>query len=142
MARRRPEVEEVAYGRFERFDADAPGLPDHLEFTTTIPAAVGREFGYLLRIRHARGGRLRCEIRHPGIPDGDGRPQPPFPAEAFINTNDFRFFLGDTFWEPLHDKLGAWTLVTWLDGKEIARRTFRVVSETDAADAGDRLEMQ
>ncbi|MGL5620304.1 MAG: DUF3859 domain-containing protein, partial [Tannerellaceae bacterium] len=40
--------------------------------------------------------------------------------------NDWQFFLGDTVWAPIEDKVGTWTLITYLDGKEIARKSFEV----------------
>ena len=41
--------------------------------------------------------------------------------------NDFRFFLGDTIWEPLEDKKGEWRLITWLDGVKVADKTLVMV---------------
>lgn len=127
MARKRPVVQEVSHGLYERFDPKTKGMPKLLSFGTAVPPQAGQEFGYVLKIKHGRGMRIDFEIAHPRIPGDDGEPMPPFRGEQFVRTNDFDFFLGDALWEPLEHMFGEWTLTTRLDGKIVAQRTFEVL---------------
>lgn len=124
-------IQEVSYGLYERFDADSKGLPKLLEFTTTVPAVVGQEFGFVIKIKQGRGLRIDFEIDHPQIPDKghgrDGQIMEPFRDEVFVRDSNFDFFLGDALWEPIEHMLGEWTLTTKVDGKLVNRRTFEVV---------------
>lgn len=140
MARRKPEVVELSHGLYDRFDAAADALPRVEEFTLRVPAVAGQEFGYILRIRHARGMTLQFEIDHPRVPDAAGVVMAPFRGELFIDSSDHRFFLGDALWEPLADMVGPWTLTTTLGGKQVARRTFEV--QRPDLPAWDEVEMQ
>ena len=140
MAKRRPQVTEVSHGLYERFDAEGDALPKVEEFTTRVPAEVGREFGFILRIQHARGLTLSFEIDHPRIPDGKGGVMPPFRGEQFIDTSDFHFFLGDALWAPLDHMVGPWALSVHLAGERIAARTFDVQRPT--LPAWDEVPMQ
>lgn len=128
MARKRPVIQEVGYGLYERFKAEGKGLPKLREFTTAVPAAVGQEFGFIIKIKHGRGLRIDFEIDHPGIPHADtGEVMEPFRGAVYVRDSDFDFFLGDALWEPIEQMLGEWTLSTKLDGKVVNRRTFEVV---------------
>ena len=51
---------------------------------------------------------------------------PPFDGEEYIRSNDWDFYLGDTLWEPLENKVGDWRMTLELDGKIIADKTFTV----------------
>lgn len=137
-------IQEVSYGLYERFDADSKGLPKLLEFTTAVPARVGQEFGFIIKIKHGRGLRIDFEIDHPGVPDKDGEIMEPFRGEVFVRDSDFDFFLGDALWEPIDHMVGEWTLSTKLDGKVVNRRTFEVVrpAEPGTGQAWDDLPMQ
>lgn len=135
MARRRPEVKEVSYGLYERFDADAKELPKLDRFATTVPLRVGQEFGYVLKIKHGRGLKIDFEIAHPRVPGPDGMARPPFTGEQYVRTSDFDFFLGDALWEPLEAMCGEWTLTTRLDGRQVAQRTFEVQDHRGVPDA-------
>ncbi|MEE9405198.1 MAG: DUF3859 domain-containing protein [Algisphaera sp.] len=126
MARKHPQVQEVSYGLYERFDPESKALPKLQSFSTTVPVEVGQEFGYVLRIRHGRGLRIEFEIAHPDVPGDDGAVMAPFCGEQFVRTSDFNFFLGDALWEPLEAMLGEWTLTTRLEDKVVAKRTFEV----------------
>ncbi|MEM8496133.1 MAG: DUF3859 domain-containing protein [Planctomycetota bacterium] len=137
MARKRPVIQEVNYGLYERFDAKGKGLPKLLAFTTAVPAVMGQEFGFIIKIKHGRGLRIDFEIDHPQVPDQDGEVMAPFRGEVFVRGSDFDFFLGDALWEPIESMLGEWTLSTKLDGKEVNRRTFEVVALQDST--SDRL---
>lgn len=138
MARKRPDVKELSYGLYERFDADARELPKLDRFTTVVPLRAGQEFGYVLKILHGRGLRIDFEIDHPRVPGADGAVMEPFRGEEFVRTSDFDFFLGDALWEPEGEPLaamvGEWTLTTRLDGKRVARRTFEVLDDAGLPD--------
>jgi hypothetical protein len=133
MSKKKPEIRMVSFGRYTPFDKQSDELPRVLEFTTEIPAEVGVEFGYILEIRKARGARLTIRIDHPPFLNEDGEVTPPFTGEQYVRTSDYSFFLGDTVWPPAEDKVGDWTLTTWLDGEQIAKKTFTLV----APDEGD-----
>ena len=44
-----------------------------------------------------------------------------------MKTNDWDFYLGDTIWLPIEDKLGQWRMTLELDGEIIADKTFELV---------------
>lgn len=74
----------------------------------------------------AKNQRLRYCIYHPNIPDKSGNIRPPFDGELFVQSNDWKFYLGDTIWAPEHDKVGKWRMTLELKGKVIADKTFNV----------------
>ncbi len=41
-------------------------------------------------------------------------------------TNDWDFFLGDTIWEPVSDKIGLWRLITSIDGVTLEDKKFTI----------------
>ncbi|MEZ6120347.1 MAG: DUF3859 domain-containing protein [Pirellulaceae bacterium] len=43
-----------------------------------------------------------------------------------MKTNDWNFYLGDTIWSPIHDKLGTWRMWVELDGRIIGEKSFEV----------------
>ncbi|MEM1110016.1 MAG: DUF3859 domain-containing protein [Planctomycetota bacterium] len=134
MAKKRPLVQEVSYGLYEPFESEGKALPvlsGDGAFTARVPAVVGQEFGYILKVKHGRGMRLAFEIDHPGIPDADGVVREPFRGEVFVRNSDFDFFLGDALWEPLEHMLGEWTLTCRLADKVVAKRTFEVVPQAN-----------
>ena len=124
MAKKKPTVEIHSYGLYERWDRDSRELPELIQITTEIEARLDIEFGYVLRIRNARNGKIRFQIDHPPFKDSLDRPAPPFTGDLYVKTNDFRFFLGDTVWDPVEDKRGEWRLRTWLDGALVADKTI------------------
>jgi hypothetical protein len=127
MAKKNPEITMRSYGIYTPFDRESDELPHILEFTETVPARVGVEFGYILEILKARGSLITFRIEHPPFNNDSGEVAPPFEGEQYVRSPQWRFFLGDTVWEPPEDKVGDWTLTTWLDGEEVAQRTFRLV---------------
>ncbi|MFW6061856.1 MAG: DUF3859 domain-containing protein [Planctomycetota bacterium] len=127
MAKKQPEARMVSYGLYTPFDRESEQLPQILEFTDHVPAREGVEFGYILEIRKARGKVLTFRIDHPPFPDKSGETAPPFEGEQRIRAPEWHFFLGDTIWPPVEDKVGDWTLSTWVDGDQVASRTFHVV---------------
>jgi len=128
MAKKRnPEITIHSYGLFDGWDRESRTLPNLVKITSEIEAALDVEFGYILRIRHARNSKIMFRIEHPPFKDDDGEIAPPFDGELYVKTNDFRFFLGDTVWAPVEDKRGAWRLITWLDGAMVADQTLLLV---------------
>ena len=86
------------------------------------------EFGLIVNIKGAKNQELDYCIDHPGILDADGIRREPFEGSVFAKTNDWDFYLGDTIWLPLQDKLGEWKMSVELAGQVIAEKTF-IVSE-------------
>ena len=125
MAKQSPLVTMVSYGLYEPWDRKS--IPKLIRFTTEIPVALGHEFGYVLRIQKAKNSLIDFTMEHPSFKDDKGRKAAPFTGEQYVKQNDYLFFLGDTFWEPLWDKAGRWELVTRLDGREVARKAFEMV---------------
>ena len=116
-----------SYGLYDGWNRDSKDLPNLVKITTEIKAALEVEFGYVLRIRHARNSKITFRIEHPPFKNSDGEVAPPFTGELFVKNNDFRFFLGDTVWAPVEDKRGSWRLITWLDGEKVADETLEIV---------------
>jgi hypothetical protein len=124
MAKRKINIELYSFGEYQTWDRQSKSIPKILDITTEIEAEIGTEFGYVLRVKKAKGETLTFRIDHPPFKDDKGVLMPPFTGEQFIRTNDFEFYLGDCVWEPLEDKLGKWELTTWHEGKVVAQKTF------------------
>ncbi|AWM40582.1 hypothetical protein GobsT_08980 [Gemmata obscuriglobus] len=104
-----------------------------LEQTDQVPCRVGETWGVRIRGSVApqddRSHLVREEIHHPPIkhPDGsvrttDAREFRTPPGAAFGSTNCWQFLKGHE-----HELVpGDWTWVVFVDGVEVARRTFRV----------------
>ena len=127
MAKKKADVSMHSYGLYDGWDRDGKNLPGLIKITTEIEAALDVEFGYILRIRNARNSKITFRIEHPPFKDDAGETAPSFDGELYVKTNDFRFFLGDTVWEPVADKRGAWRLITWLDGTLAADKTLMLL---------------
>ena len=126
MAKPRLEVIMQSYGLYS---PHKPGkeVPSIQKFTTEIPVALGVEFGYVLRVKKGHGKIIRFQIDHPPFKDESGKKVTSFTGEQHVRGNDFKFFLGDTFWEPLDDKRGNWTLSAWIGNKLVAEKTLSMV---------------
>ncbi|MFP4354480.1 MAG: DUF3859 domain-containing protein [Phycisphaerae bacterium] len=131
MAKKNPDIRMVSFGRYTPFQKGSKEMPRILEFTTRIPGQIGTEFGYILKIRKARGMMLTFRIDHPPFLNEQGDLTPPFDGEMFVDANDYDFFLGDAVWAPAEDKQGDWTLTTWLDGEQIAEKRFTIVDPAE-----------
>jgi hypothetical protein len=127
MAKKKAEVRIESCGLYTPLDKGGKDLPKLVRFTDEIPCEPGVEFGYILHIRKGRGMKLTFRIDHPPFVSSDGEPAPPFTGEEYIRSNDWKFFLGDTTWEPIDDKAGDWRIRTWLDGDLVADRTLTLV---------------
>ena len=126
MAKRKPEIRIKSYGIYSNWDAETKELPQIAEFTTRVRAQLDVEFGFVVNIKGAKNRPLEYCIYHPDIPDRAGVVRPPFDGTVYIKTNDWDFYLGDTIWAPVEDKLGDWRMTLVLDGKLIAEKTFEL----------------
>lgn len=124
MAKRKPEVRMKSYGIYTPWDSGSKELPRILEFTTTVKAVVDVEFGFVVNIKGAKNCELDFCIDHPGILDDHGDPRPPFDGTVYVKTNDWNFYLGDTIWDPIEDKIGTWKMTLDLAGDRIAEKSF------------------
>lgn len=129
MARQKPSVRLRTWGIYTPWDSGSRQLPKIREVTTRIPAEVDIEFGFIVNIRRAKNRQIGYCIDHPGIRDDEGQQRPPFTGSVYVETNDWDFFLGDTIWEPIADKLGIWKLSVELEGAVIAEKSFEVFAE-------------
>jgi hypothetical protein len=127
MPGKKPLIEFYSHGIYETWDRSSRTIPKLKRITTNIPIEPDVEFGYVLKIRKAKGSRLTFVIQHPPFPDEDGDIALPFEGTEYITSNDWSFFLGDTVWPPFENKAGKWELITTLDGKEIARKRFNLI---------------
>jgi hypothetical protein len=126
MAKRKPEIRMKSYGIYSNWDAGARELPQIAEFTTRVRAQLDVEFGFVVNIKGAKNQRLEYCIYHPDIPDADGVVRAPFDGTVYVKTNDWDFYLGDTIWAPVENKLGDWRMTLELDGKLVAEKTFEL----------------
>ncbi len=127
MAKRKIEVRMRSYGVYSHWDSASKLLPRFLQATTEIPARVDVEFGFVVNIKYAKNCELSFCIDHPGIRDDQGNRRAPFEGTVYVKTNDWNFYLGDTVWEPIDDKLGPWHLWLEIDGNVIAQKTFQLM---------------
>lgn len=126
MAKRKVEVRLRSCGIYTDWNKDSKDLPRFVEATRRVRAEIGVEFGFVVDIRGAKNQELTYCIDHPGILDDEGNRRPPFEGTVYVKQNDWKFFLGDTIWEPIDDKLGNWHLTLELDGKLVADETFEL----------------
>lgn len=127
MPRKKPKIRIESYGRYSRWERGNRKLPKILEFTQTIEAIEGNEFGMILKIEGGKGMRLDFCIKHPPFRDESGNLEPDFTGEYFVNSNRYEFYIGDCIWLPVEDKIGAWEIMVSHDGQELARKVFHVV---------------
>lgn len=126
MAKQKPVVRVRTYGIYSQWDSQSKSLPDFLESTLRVPAKVDVEFGLVVNLVGAKNMRMRYCIDHPGIRSKNGSIRAPFEGIVHVKSNDWDFFLGDTVWEPIEDKVGPWRMFLELDGKIVADQTFDV----------------
>jgi hypothetical protein len=127
VKKKKPDIRIDTYGRYSAWDTSTKELPEILEFTETIEAAEGNEFGMVLRIRGGKGLKLAFCIKHPPFIGKRGKPEPDFTGEYYVNSNDFRFFIGDGIRPPAEDKAGKWEIFVYFEGEIIASRSFQVI---------------
>jgi len=61
----------------------------------------------------------------------------PFEGNVYVKDNDWSFYLGDTVWEPIEDKIGDWRMTLSLAGKVIADKTFKLVANEETKTEDD-----
>jgi len=120
-----------SWGIYTQWDKNSKTLPVIEKHTIEIPAKIGIEFGYILRIYKAKGNKLKFCIDHPGILDEHGKRRKPFTGEVYVRNNRWDFFLGDTIWEPIDDKIGPWRLTIEMGNSLIADKTFKIIKPSD-----------
>lgn len=116
-----------SYGEYATWDRNSKAIPKLLSIKNTVEAETGTEFGYVLRIKKAKGKRIDFRIDHPPFQDESGKVSPPFTGQVIINSNSYEFFLGDCVWDPADDKMGNWTMTTKIDGEIVAQKTLRLI---------------
>ena len=129
MAKRKPEVRIRSYGIYSQWESGAKDLPRFVAATTRVRAELNVEFGFIVNIKGGKNLQLEYQIDHPGILDTDGNRRAPFDGAEFIKKNDWNFYLGDTIWEPIADKLGDWRMSLEMEGQLIADKTFHLYLE-------------
>ncbi len=119
------------WGIYSQWDSGSKQLPKIVQVTTRVPAEVDIEFGFVVNVKGAKNQELEYCIDHPGILDDAGNRRDPFRGTVYVKTNDWDFFLGDTIWNPVDDKLGEWRLTLEMNGAAIAEKSFDVVLPTN-----------
>ncbi len=137
MAKPKAQCKLISYGIYDGWDRNSKSLPQITDFRREVPARIGIEFGYVLNFKKAKGKLLSYCIEHPPFPDKHGEPAPPFTGEEYVRANDWSFYLGDTVWEPVEDKIGTWRLITELEGRVVADETFSLVSDPGSKEIED-----
>ena len=123
---KKPIVNIRSFGIYDHWDSESKVLPKIQEFTTQVNAVVDIEFGLIVNIQHAKNQVIEYCIYHPGILDEQGNEREPFDGQVYAKTNDWDFYLGDTIWEPISDKLGDWRMTVSIGGRVVAEKTFEV----------------
>ena len=139
MAKRKVEIKILNFGIYDKFDHDNEDLPSLVEFAEKIPARLDIEFGMIVDIKKARGEVISWRIDHPDFNDSMGNPALPFEGEFHVNSPEYKFFLGDTVWEPIEDKTGPWDLSVMWEGKVLAKKRLWLVSEDEYIKAQHNL---
>lgn len=131
MAKRNVEIKIINFGIYDKFNHEDEDLPALVDFADKIPARLDIEFGMTVDIRKARGEIIHWRIDHPPFPDSSGNTAPSFQGQFHVNSPEYKFFLGDTVWEPVDEKLGLWTLSVIWQGKTLASKKLWLVSNQD-----------
>lgn len=126
MAKKKAEVKLDSWGIYTQWDSDSKDLPKLLKMTRDIPCELDIEFGYIVNIKKAKNRKLQYCIYHPDIPDEGGEPMAPFSGEVYIKQNDWMFFIGDTIWKPIENKVGPWRITLSIDDVMYTDETFNV----------------
>lgn len=126
-SKKHPKSKVESFGRYSKWKRGTKELPQILEFTNTIKSVEGNEFGMVLHITGGKGAKLDYCIKHPPFTDAKGNIEPDFTGTYLVNTNDYKFFIGDCIWLPVEDKVGDWIVRVEFEGKLIAEHTFKVV---------------
>ncbi|UTT84690.1 DUF3859 domain-containing protein [Vibrio pelagius] len=131
MAKRSVVVDMISYGIYSTWDSKSKDLPKIQEFTHRVEAEIDVEFGYIINIKKAKGEKIRYCIYHPNITTDKGEVLEPFDGEEYVGSNDWDFYLGDTIWAPIDNKIGKWRMTVELEGRVIADKTFDLVAKDE-----------
>ena len=133
MAKQKPIYQITTYGIYDHWDENSKTLPKITQFTTAITAVENIEFGFTLNVKKAKGRKLTYTIYHPDIPDDKGKVMLPFTGDVYVENNNWDFYLGDSLWLPLDNKVGVWHMTIEDMGNIIAEKKFIVsLTENDA----------
>lgn len=125
----------ISFGIYDKWEDENKLLPKIKEFTVNVPAIIDIEFGFIINIKKGKGKKITYCIYHPNIPDDDGTVMPPFIGDMYIRDNNWHFYLGDTLWEPIENKLGDWRMTITCEDKIIADKTFIVDEPNELLEA-------
>ena len=125
----------TSFGIYDKWDNSNKALPKITQFTLNVPAKIDIEFGFIVNIKKGKGKKITYCIYHPDIPDDKGKIMPPFDGNIYIKDNNWDFYLGDTIWEPIHNKIGDWRMTVECDGKIIADKTFVIGEPNEIEEA-------
>ncbi|PCJ62106.1 MAG: hypothetical protein COA79_05305 [Planctomycetota bacterium] len=128
---KKPIVSLKNYGIYSKWNSQSKEIPELIKYTDIIPAELEIEFGYILHIQKAKGSLIKFIIDHPPFTNDSDEIAPPFEGQQYIQSNDYYFFLGDTLWAPLEDKIGKWRLRSYIDKEIIADKTLIIESKSD-----------
>lgn len=126
MAKKKSQVKLVNKGIYSKWESSSKDLPKLIKVTNSIPCELDVEFGYIVNVQKSKNKKLRYCIYHPDIPGDDGEVMPPFSGEEYIKQNDWNFFIGDTIWAPVENKMGSWRITLELEGTVVADETFEL----------------
>lgn len=127
-SKKHPKIKIESYGLYSKWMRGSRELPKIREFAQTIKAEEGNEFGMILHITSGKGAKINYRIQHPPFRDVKGEIEPDFTGEYLVNSNNYRFYIGDCIWLPVEDKVGKWIVSVEFEGKVVAEKTFLVVS--------------
>lgn len=127
-SKKHPKIKIDSYGQYSKWDRGSRELPKIKAFTQTIKAEEGNEFGMILHITSGKGAKIYYRIQHPPFRDATGNIEPDFTGEYLVNSNDYKFYIGDCIWLPVDDKVGKWVVSVEFEGKIVAEKEFMVVS--------------
>lgn len=128
-SKKRPKIKVESFGRYTPWNRESKDLPKILEFTNTIKSEDGNEFGMILHITGGKGSKLDYRIVHPTFRNANGDIETDFTGNYLVNTNDYKFFIGDCIWLPVEDKVGEWIVQVEFEGKLIAEQKFNIIIE-------------
>jgi len=121
----------VHYGEYEKWQRGSKALPKIKTICHEIVAEIDTEFGYTLNIKGHKGENLSFIINHPPFLDKNKEITPSFTGDLIIPSNNYNFYLGDCIWEPLHDKLGEWELITFIENSLVAQKSLQLINSKD-----------
>lgn len=127
-SKKHPKIKIESYGLYSKWMRGSRELPKIKEFAQMIKAEEGNEFGMILHITSGKGAKINYRIQHPPFRDVEGEIEPDFTGEYLVNSNNYRFYIGDCIWLPVEDKVGKWIVSVEFEGKVVAEKTFLVVS--------------